>query len=327
VAPHDTSGPWYRYWAREDDHADVETSTTRPPVAHDEQESDVPEPVTAPISEREGRYAAATVLAVANQKGGVGKTTTSVSLAASLAELGLRVLLVDFDPQGNASSGLGLRAHPGQASVYDVLVDAVPVEQAVVPTSQPGLDLIRATIDLAGAEVELVSAFSREHKLRRALDAARDQYDAIIIDCPPSLGLLTVNAMTAADGVVVPIQCEYFALEGLGALRRNVDLIREQLNPNLEMTGFVLTMLDARTRLSQQVVDEVRSHFGDRVFKARIPRTVRLAEAPGFGQPITQFDPSSRGAMAYRRLAQEVVERLDRRAKDQQRDTEQGAVA
>ncbi len=259
------------------------------------------------------RYAQATILAIANQKGGVGKTTTAVSLSAALAEQGLAVLLVDFDPQGNASSGLGHRAAPGEPSVYDVLVDDMPVADAVVATAQPRLDLVRANIDLAGAEVELVSAYSREHKLGRALDKARDRYDVIIIDCPPSLGLLTVNALTAADGVIVPIQCEYFALEGLGALRRNAELIQDQLNPELEMTGFVLTMMDSRTNLSNQVVEEVRAHFGDRVFDARIPRTVRLAEAPGFGQPITQFDPASRGAMAYRRLAREVVQRLDTR--------------
>jgi chromosome partitioning protein len=271
--------------------------------------------VPAPPVGRPGRYRQATVLAIANQKGGVGKTTTSVSLAASMAEQGLRMLLIDFDPQGNASSGLGLRATPEDASIYDVLVDDRPIRDAIVSTSQPRLDLVRATIDLAGAEVELVSAFSREHKLRRALDVVRTDYDAVIIDCPPSLGLLTVNAMTAADGVIVPIQCEYFALEGLGALRKNAELIREQLNPQLEMTGFVLTMMDSRTNLSQQVVEEVRSHFGDRVFDTRIPRSIRLAEAPGFGKPITQFDPSSRGAMAYRRLAGEVIGRLDDRAR------------
>ncbi len=325
------TGPWYRYWARDDSfHVEPSTGSETDAAVNPDPAAGDPTPadVTAPApAVRNRRYERATVLAVANQKGGVGKTTTSVSMAASLAELGLTVLLVDFDPQGNASSGLGLRASSGDPSVYDMLLEAIDPAEVVVPTTQPGLDLVRATIDLAGAEVELVSAFSREHKLRRALDALRPSYDVIVIDCPPSLGLLTVNAMTAADGVIVPIQCEYFALEGLGALRRNVDLIREQLNPQLEMTGFVLTMLDARTRLSQQVVDEVRAHFGDRVFKARIPRTVRLAEAPGFGQPITQFDPSSRGAMAYRRLAQEVVERLDTRVAQQQMSDGQGAVA
>jgi chromosome partitioning protein len=292
----------------------------QPEALHVEQP---PEPPLEGRGSQRGprRYREATVLAVANQKGGVGKTTTSVSLAAALAEHGLRVLLIDFDPQGNASSGLGLRASPGDASVYEVLVEGRPLAEVAVATSQPGLDLVRATIDLAGAEVELVSAYSREHKLRRALEPVRADYDVVVIDCPPSLGLLTVNALTAADGVVVPIQCEYFALEGLGALRRNAQLIQDQLNPGLEITGFVLTMEDSRTNLSQQVVEEVRSHFGERVFGTRIPRSIRLAEAPGFGKPITQFDPSSRGAMAYRRLAREVVQRLDERA------ARRGAVA
>lgn len=260
------------------------------------------------------RYEAATILAIANQKGGVGKTTTAVSLAAALAEQGLQILLVDFDPQGNASSGLGLRAADDAPSMYDVVVEDVPLEAAVVPTSQTRLHLAPSTVDLAGAEVQLVNAYSREHRLRRVLDTARSRYDTILIDCPPSLGLLTVNAMTAADGIIVPIQSEYFALEGLGTLRRNAHLIRQELNPGLEITGFVLTMTDSRTKLSQQVIQEVEDHFAERVFDTRIPRTVRLAEAPGFGQPITQFDPGSRGAMAYRRLAREVVARLDERA-------------
>ncbi len=301
-------------WAARMDEMDCEEFHVEHGMNPDEQTTADP-----PVATSAGplRYARATILAIATQKGGVGKTTTAVSLAAALAEQGLRVLLVDFDPQGNASSGLGLRAAPGEPSVYDVLVDDLPARDAVVPTSQVRLEMIRANIDLAGAEVELVSAYSREHKLRRALDTIRGSYDVIIIDCPPSLGLLTVNALTAADGVIVPIQCEYFALEGLGALRRNAELIQDQLNPDLEMTGFVLTMMDSRTNLSQQVVEEVRAHFGDRVFDARIPRTVRLAEAPGFGQPITQFDPASRGAMAYRRLAREVVQRLDARVAQQ----------
>ncbi|HUG86425.1 MAG TPA: ParA family protein [Euzebya sp.] len=308
-------GSWYRYWEAElaeEFHVEPEATAVASAAATPDPPEEAAPAVSAPAGPT--RYQQATILAVANQKGGVGKTTTSVSLAASLAEQGLQILLVDFDPQGNASSGLGNRAAPGDLSIYDVLVEGTDIQETVVQTSQPRLALVRATIDLAGAEVELVSAFSREHKLRRALHTIRDRYDVIIIDCPPSLGLLTVNAMTAADGVIVPIQCEYFALEGLGALRRNAELIREQLNPQLEVTGFVLTMLDARTKLSQQVVDEVRAHFGDRVFDARIPRSVRLAEAPGFGQPITQFDPASRGAMAYRRLAKEVIQRLDERA-------------
>jgi len=259
---------------------------------------------------RPPRFQRGYVLAVANQKGGVGKTTTAVSLASSLSEMDCRVLLVDFDPQGNATSGLGVRPEPASPTVYEALSEMVPLSTVLLPTAQPNLLVAPANINLAGAEIELVSTFSRETKLRRVIEPVRADFDIIIIDCPPSLGLLTVNALCAADGVIVPIQCEYFALEGLGAFRRNAELIRSQLNPRLEVTGFVLTMLDSRTRLSQQVVQEVRNHFGDRVFQTRIPRTIRLAEAPGFGQPITEFDPSSRAAMAYRRLAGEVLDRL-----------------
>jgi chromosome partitioning protein len=251
---------------------------------------------------------------VANQKGGVGKTTTAVSLAAAIAETGAQVLLVDLDPQGNASSGIGMRPKEEQPTIYHVLIEDLDLLDAVQPTNVRNLFLAPTTIDLAGAEIELVSVFSREQRLRRALDTVADEYDVIIVDCPPSLGLLTVNALTAADGVVVPIQCEYYALEGLGALRRNVDLVRANLNPTLAITGFVLTMLDARTRLSQQVVEEVKRHFGDLVFRTTVPRSVRLAEAPSFGMPITVFDPGSRGAMAYRRLAGELLERLHRNA-------------
>jgi chromosome partitioning protein len=276
---------------------------------------------------RRPRYSRAPILAVANQKGGVGKTTTAVSLAAALAETGAQLLLIDLDPQGNASSGIGMRPDNDQATIYDVLIEGVDVVDVVRPTSVRNLYLVPANIDLAGAEIELVSAFTREQRLRKALEEAREDYDIIIIDCPPSLGLLTVNAMTAADGVIVPIQCEYYALEGLGALRRNVDLVRDNLNPSLDIVGFVLTMLDGRTRLSQQVVDEVRRHFGDRVFNTRIPRTVRLAEAPGFGQPITLFDAGSRGAMAYRRLGAELLARLDQKlhGTEQEEPNDQGA--
>lgn len=253
----------------------------------------------------------APVIAVANQKGGVGKTTTAVSLSAALADSGARVILVDLDPQANASSGLGCRAGAEQTTTYHTLVGSADAAEALVDTSVSNLRLLPSSIDLAGAEVELVSAFSREQRLRRLLEPLRAEADVLIVDCPPSLGLLTVNALTAADGVIVPIQCEYYALEGLEALRRNVELVRTNLNPDLRILGFALTMLDGRTRLSQQVVEEVRLHFGDKVFDTRIPRSVRLAEAPGFGEPITSFDPGSRGAAAYRRLATEVLGRLD----------------
>jgi chromosome partitioning protein len=259
---------------------------------------------------RRPRFERAQIMAVANQKGGVGKTTTSVSLAAAIAETGAAVLLVDLDPQGNASSGLGMQPGDDDTTIYHVLIEDAELVAAIKPTQVANLHVAPTTIDLAGAEIELVSVFSREHRLARALASVRDDYDVIVIDCPPSLGLLTVNALTAADGVIVPIQCEYYALEGLGALRRNVDLVRANLNPSLDIIGFALTMLDARTRLSQQVVEEVQRHFGDRVFATTVPRSVRLAEAPSFGEPITVFDSGSRGAVAYRRLAGEVLDRL-----------------
>jgi chromosome partitioning protein len=246
------------------------------------------------------------VLAIANQKGGVGKTTTAVNLGASLAELGYRVLVVDLDPQGNATTGLGINPRNLQASIYDVIMHDVPIEDCIEPTSLRNLFVAPATIDLAGAEIELVPAFSRELRLRRALEPVCGDYDYILVDCPPSLGLLTVNGLAAATEVVVPIQCEYYALEGLGQLLRNVSLVRSNLNPRLEVSAIVLTMYDARTKLAEQVAEEVRSHFGDKVCRNIVPRTVRLSEAPSFGQPVTVFDPTSRGAIAYRELAKEV---------------------
>jgi chromosome partitioning protein len=247
---------------------------------------------------------------IANQKGGVGKTTTTVSLAAAIAEYGARVLLVDLDPQGNATTGLGLRAEEGEPSTYLMLVDDLPVREATVSSGLDGLDVVRSSLDLAGAEVELVPAFSREHRLKRALELVRGDYDIIFIDCPPSLGLLTINALVAADQIVVPIQCEYYALEGLGQLLRTIELVGENLNRELTLGGVILTMYDGRTNLSQAVVDEVRGYFGDDAYTTVIPRTVRLSEAPSFGQPITIFDPQSRGARAYQRLAREVATRL-----------------
>ena len=250
------------------------------------------------------------IIAVANQKGGVGKSTTAVSLGAALAELGRRVLVVDLDPQGNASTGLGIRHETREISVYDVLAAEAALEDAVVPTPVQNLFGVPSTIDLAGAEIELVSQFSREMRLRRALEPVKEKgYDFIFLDCPPSLGLLTINALAAAEELIVPIQCEYYALEGLGQLLRNVRLVQQNVNPGLQLTGIVMTMFDPRTKLSEQVVQEVRKFFGDRVYQTIIPRTVRLSEAPGFGQPITVYDPRSRGAECYRDLAREVTER------------------
>ncbi len=246
------------------------------------------------------------VLAVANQKGGVGKTTTSVNLGAALAELGFRVLVVDLDPQGNATTGLGIDARNFELSMYDVLMRDASLEDCVEPTSMKNLFVAPATIALAGAEIELVPAFSRELKLRRAIESVTDDFDYVLIDCPPSLGLITVNALAAAGEVLVPIQCEYYALEGLSQLMRNVHLVASNLNPALDISTIVLTMYDARTKLADQVAEEVRHHFGAKVCRVVIPRTVRLSEAPSFGQPITAFDPASRGAIAYRELAKEV---------------------
>jgi chromosome partitioning protein len=254
------------------------------------------------------------VVAIANQKGGVGKTTTTVNLGAALSELDYRVLVVDLDPQGNATSGLGIDTRNFEASMYDVIMRDAPIEDCIEPTSVQNLFVTPATIDLAGVEIELVSAFSRELKLKRAIDTVVDDFDFILIDCPPSLGLLTVNGLAAATEVLVPIQCEYYALEGLSQLLRNVQLVAANLNVGLEISTIVLTMFDARTRLAVDVADEVRSHFKEVVCRSIIPRSVRLSEAPSFGQPITVFDPSSRGAVAYRELAKEVSDGAPKRS-------------
>jgi len=246
------------------------------------------------------------VIALANQKGGVGKTTTTVNVGAALAEMGLRTLIIDLDPQGNASTGLGIENRGLEKSMYHVMLHEEPLENVVEPTDVRNLFVAPASLDLAGAEIELVPAFSREQRLKRAIDAVLSDYDYVLIDCPPSLGLLTVNGLAAASEVMVPIQCEYYALEGLGQLLRNVDLVKRNLNPTLDMSTILCVMYDARTKLSGQVVREVREHFGDKVLRSVIPRSVRLSEAPSFGQPITTFDPSSRGAIAYRDAAKEL---------------------
>lgn len=268
----------------------------------------------APLAEASAdRPTRARVIAVANQKGGVGKTTTAVNLGAALAEMRYRTLVVDLDPQGNASTGVGINPRHLELSIYDVLMRDLPLEDCIEPTSVRKLFVAPASVDLAGAEIELVPQFSRELKLRRAFVTAREEYDFVLIDCPPSLGLLTVNGLAASDEVLVPIQCEYYALEGLGQLLSNVQLVKSKLNPGLAVSTIVLTMYDARTNLAGQVADEVRRHFGARVCRSVIPRSVRISEAPSFGQPITVFDPTSRGAIAFRDLAREVSSNAARR--------------
>jgi chromosome partitioning protein len=250
------------------------------------------------------------IYAIANQKGGVGKTTTAVNLGAYLAAAGQRVLLVDVDPQGNATSSLGVDRQDLAYSTYNILLDDVPAEQTILLTNQVRLDLLPATTALAGAEVELVGMMAREHRLRRALTPIADRYNYVFIDCPPSLGLLTVNALAAArDGVLIPVQCEYLALEGLGHLLQTIYMVRDNLHPSLTIAGVVLTMYDARTNLSKQVVDEVCHYFPAYVFKTIVPRTVRLSEAPSYGETIMRYAPSSPGAAAYSALAKELMER------------------
>lgn len=252
---------------------------------------------------------AAKVMAVVNQKGGVGKTTTTVNLGASLAELSKRVLVVDIDPQGNTTSGLGVNRYRLKKCIYNVLIDGIPIEAVILPTNTPRLELVPATIQLAGAEIELVLAMQREVKLREAVQYVLQNYDYILIDCPPSLGLLTLNALTAAHGVLIPVQCEYYALEGLSQLMNTVSLVQRHLNRNLVVAGALLTMFDSRTNLAAQVVDEVRAYFKEKVYTTVIPRNVRLSEAPSHGQPILTYDPKSKGTEVYMELAREVIAR------------------
>ncbi|MBZ4652968.1 MAG: Cobyrinic acid ac-diamide synthase [Peptococcaceae bacterium] len=249
------------------------------------------------------------VLVIANQKGGVAKTTTAINLGACLASLGKKVLIIDVDPQGNATSGLGINKTSTGRCIYDCLINGMPMKSIILSTQVDNLFVAPATIQLAGAEVELVSAISREMKLKKAIAPIKDDYEFIIIDCPPSLGLLTLNAMTAADSVLIPIQCEYYALEGLSQLMNTIILVKKHLNPELKIEGTVLTMFDARTNLSIQVVDEVKARPELKMFSSIIPRNVRLSEAPSHGMPIILYDPKSKGAEQYQELAKEVIER------------------
>jgi chromosome partitioning protein len=263
----------------------------------------------APHSEAAQATRRARVVAIANQKGGVGKTTTAINLSAELAHLGKRVLLVDIDPQGNATTGLGLEKSSIESCMYDVIIKSAELDNVIRDTRIEGLRIAPSTLNLAGAEIELVTAMSRELRLRNALARSLEQYDHIFIDCPPSLGLLTLNAMSAADCLIVPIQAEYFALEGLGQLTHVIDLVRNHLNPQIRILGVLITMFDGRTNLAAQVVEEVEKYFPGLTFAARIPRSIRLSEAPSHGAPITLFDPKGKGAAAYAALAEEVLAR------------------
>jgi len=271
---------------------------------------DVPAPSTNKLPAR--------VLAVSNQKGGVGKTTTAINLGTALAAIGKRVLIVDMDPQGNASTGLGVPRETRRVTIYDVVVDQRSVDDAAVQTTVPGLWIVPADADMSGVEIELSQADRRSYRLRDALRAHDDgptAYDYVLIDCPPSLNLLTLNAMAAADAVLVPLQCEFFALEGLSQLMRTIDMVKQSLNPALEIQGLVLTMYDRRSALSGQVANDVRAHFGDKVYDSVIPRNVRVAEAPSFGKPALIYDLKCAGSQAYLRLAKEVVKRERQRLK------------
>lgn len=248
------------------------------------------------------------IIAIANQKGGVAKTTTAINLGSGLGLLGKKVLLVDLDPQGNATSGLGIDREALTHCIYDVLINNAPVKSVVLNTAVQNLDILPSTIQLAGAEIELVTAIAREQKLKKALNAIKDNYDYIYLDCPPSLGLLTLNALTASDGILIPVQCEYYALEGLGQLMKTIQLVQKHLNKELVLEGILLTMFDARTNLSIQVVDEIKTHFKGKVYASIIPRNVRLSEAPSHGKPIMLYDSRSRGSEVYQELAKEVIE-------------------
>lgn len=247
------------------------------------------------------------VISLANQKGGVGKTTTSVNLGADLATMGKKVLLIDADAQGNATSGVGIQKSDIQKDIYDILVNEEPISEAIIPSKHEGLDIVPATIQLSGADIELTPQMARETRLLNALKSVSDQYDYVLVDCPPSLGLITVNAFTASDSILIPVQTEYYALEGLSQLLNTVQLVKKHFNPDLDVEGVLLTMYDSRTKLGQQVNDEVRKYFGDKVYDTIITRNVRLSEAPSYGLPIIDYDPSSKGSELYMQFAKEVL--------------------
>ncbi|HJG37382.1 ParA family protein [Enorma phocaeensis] len=249
------------------------------------------------------------IISIINQKGGVGKSTTAVNLAAALGELGKKVLIVDFDPQGNSTSGLGIEKEELEQCVYDALLNDVPAENLLIQANCDNVTVIPATIQLAGAEIELVSAMARETRLKELLEPVQENYDFVFIDCPPSLGLLTINALTAADSVLIPIQCEYYALEGVTKLLESMRMVKSKINKGLEVFGVLLTMYDSRTSLANQVVDEVKQYFGDKVFNTLIPRTVKISEAPSFGMSVIQYAPQNKGAQSYMELAEEVIGR------------------
>lgn len=255
------------------------------------------------------------IISIANQKGGVGKTTTSINLSTILAKKGKKVLMIDADPQGNASSGVGIDRDEIELSVYDILIDDTKTSEVVKKTNIKNLDLCPSNINLAGAEVELVSMMSREHRLKEKLESIKEEYDFIIIDCPPSLGLVTLNAFTASNSVLIPVQCEYYALEGLGQLLNTISLVKKHLNKEIEIEGALLTMYDARTNLSNQVVKEVKKYFDEKVYKNVIPRNVKLSEAPSYGMPISIYDPRSKGAKSYEKFVREFLKNNENETK------------
>ena len=295
----------------EDDIAIDHIEVVEREVEHVEEKTIAPQPIKsfkekAPVKHVVGQTK---VMAIINQKGGVGKSTTAVNLSAALGALGKQVLLVDLDPQGNSTSGLGIEKSQVKQCVYDVLLGDTPIEDAIIPDVYEGIDLVPATINLAGAEVELVSEIARESRLKDAVGSLRGRYDYVFIDCPPSLGLLTVNALVAADKLLIPIQCEFYALEGVTKLLDSMKRVKTRLNPSLDIYGVLLTMYDGRTTLSKEVAEEVRQYFPKQVFETLIPRTVKLSEAPSYGQPITVYDPAGKGALSYVELAKEVIKR------------------